>query len=288
MKLGEFINGLAIKAGVSQDSPELKTFLADPACLVELDTKIAEVINTGLMSESAALNNSKIINALVTKGRAEAYDKTDATLNEVLELLDDEDRAKIKELKFTNDRVGGLKGAIAKLKEQQKGKGTADTAVYQKQIDELNTQLKAKEAAQKEFEQNLNSKYENDSIDTELLIDLAGKNWVLPTATRKEQLFAGKIALAKVKEEAAANGYKLVRENGQTVLKTNEGLNVTDKNHNTVDLGQFIDGAVSALIAPAKQPEGNRPPGGGGNGNSNGSNMDSAKARLALAVEGMN
>jgi len=288
MKIGEFINGLALKAGYPVDGAELKTFLADPACLVELDPKIAEVINTGLMSEAAALNNPKIINTLVPKGRAEAYDKTDATLNEVLELLDEEDRAAIKGLKFTNDRVGGLKGAITKLKEAQKGKGTADTAVYQKQIDELNTQLKAEKAAKQEFEQNLNSKYENDSIDTELLIQLAGKNWVLPTTTQKEQLFAAKIALSKVKEDAVANGYKLARENGVTVLKTSEGLDVIDKQHNKVDISQFIDGAVSALIAPAKEPAGNRPPGGGGNGNGNSSNMESAKARLALAVEGMN
>lgn len=284
-KLGEFINSLALKAGLNADSPELKAFLADPACLIEIDSKISDVINSGLMNETAALNNKKILDTLVPKGRAEAYNNIDETFNrEIMELLDETDKTTLKGLKFSTDRVAGLKDVIVRLKEAKKDSKTGpEKDALQKQLDDTLQLLKTEKQARADFETKLKTDYERESIDTNLKFSLIGRKWRLPTETEADKLFAAETALNKIKSEAAAKGYKLVRdENGNLQLRTSENLKVIDpSNHTEVGLNQFIDGAVSSLIAPKTEPETKLPQGGGsGNNGQRSQNLESAKANM--------
>jgi len=291
-KLGDFINGLAIKAGLMIDSPELKAFLADPACLVEIDAKISDAINMGLMNEAAALNNKKIVDTLVPKGRSEAYDNIEAKFKPLLDLLDDTDKTALSAMKFTTDKISGLEGVIKNLKEAKKDtKSGPEKDALQKQLDDTLQLLRTEKQARTEFETGLKNQYENDVIDLNLKSSLFGRNWLLPTDTEANRQFAVETAAMKVKADLASKGYKLVRENGNLTLKTSDGTNVYDANHTEVKLNTFVDGAVSALIAPTKtDPNAGKLPGGGGTGggNNNGKqNFDSAKAELANVAAGM-
>ena len=61
MTLGDYMNQLAVSAGVASDDADLKTFLSSPSIMgAEFPKTVADKISSGLMTMDAARNNPNL------------------------------------------------------------------------------------------------------------------------------------------------------------------------------------------------------------------------------------
>lgn len=286
-KIGEFIHSIATRAGVAVDNEKLKSLLSEPTLSnIDIDQSIVETINRGLLTEDAALNTPSIL----AKARAEAYNRVDETVSKsILDLLDDSDRELVKGKKLTVERIDEIGKYIARLKEAKKDAGSkVDKDAFQKQIDELQLALKNEKAAAEASIQKLKADFENEAIESNLKLMLTGRPYKLATDSPEDKQFAIDAALLRVKQQMAAKGLKLTRENGELKLLTNENLKPYDAG-NEIQLHNFIEGAVAPLIAPVPPAGGGNPPPAPGGGPGSGQpvkGLESAMAKFAEFNEG--
>jgi len=225
----EFINELAIASGIDSEAPELKSLLADAKLsAITIPTTVSNGIQSGLMSYDAALNHPKV-GAHFRQAHLTAADtKILETLAELE--IGDEGINEIKGTKSTYDKIVASLKKVAdvktKLAATKASSDTGKSAEYQKTIDELNkkaSDLVASFAAEKEA---LLSGFDNERKDGVLNNLLMGYEY----AGEQPKEVQAKLARLLLQDALAQKGYKTEYENGNIVLKTNEGTKVFDNN----------------------------------------------------------
>lgn len=255
MKFGTLLSNLAKKAGVDTTTAEFTALLAHD---IDVPETIATSIDKSLMSLEVAKNNPEVRKA----ARAEALNGVDSKIAELLEELGIEDVADISEEKNSFNKISLLTKKVQALEASKAGANKTDKKEIEKQIADLNTQLKAAKdtltAKEKEFQTTRDSDLTNFEIQKLLL----GKEYSLPKEMDRE-LVVG-TAQQAINKALTAKGFKIVRdsETGSLKIVNKEGLPAHSDTHEPLELPSFIDGALAQnkLLKVNDQN-----PGGGGN-----------------------
>lgn len=257
MKLNALLTDFGKKVGFDLTNDKLKDILAAE---IDVPDELAEAMQKGLMTEDAAKNNPKIKAAL----RAEVYNGIDSDIEALLDELgvDETVGKSVKEQKKTVDKLKSLATHYKAEAEKAGKKGnTADAEALRKQVDDLNKQIKTIQGDSQKTIDQLKADNENNFTDFEVQALLGTKQYALPDQMKPTEKV--KTAHAIMKDELAAKGLKLVRENGQLLLRKADGTEYYDDKNNKVDLTNFLDGAL-AQRGLLKQSDPAQP--GGGNG----------------------
>ena len=225
----EFINELAIAAGVDSEAPELKSLLADAKLsAITIPTTVSNGIQSGLMT----LESAKAKPELIGHFREAHLSRADKTLLETLAELEAGDDVvnEIKGIKSTYDKIPAALKKIADLKTKAAtaaaSGATGKAAEYQKTIDDLNAKVAGLNNAFAAEKQALLSGFDNERKDGVLNNLLMGYEY----AGEQPKDVQAKLARLLLQDALAQKGYKTEYENGNIVLKTNEGTKVFDNN----------------------------------------------------------
>ncbi len=173
--LGQFINHLATKAGITSDDQHLKDILSNAELTkVTIHSDLVKALDENLLSVDAATDNHPTIGAKYKSEALNAFDKVIARVMDELE-FDEDTKTELTGVKSTYKRFETL---TAKIKELKAAKSTAtnkeDKTALQKQIEDLQEQLRVAKA-EKETEK---TNYENlrikDQIEYKLRTALSG------------------------------------------------------------------------------------------------------------------
>jgi len=225
----EFINELAIAAGVDSEAPELKSLLADAKLsAITIPTTVSNGIQSGLMT----LESAKAKPELIGHFREAHLSRADKTLLETLAELEAGDDVvnEIKGIKSTYDKIPAALKKIADLKTKAAtaaaSGATGKAAEYQKTIDDLNAKVAGLNNAFAAEKQALLSGFDNERKDGVLNNLLMGYEY----AGEQPKDVQAKLARLLLQDALTQKGYKTEYENGNIVLKTNEGTKVFDNN----------------------------------------------------------
>jgi len=225
----EFINELAIAAGIDSEAPELKSLLADAKLsAITIPTTVSNGIQSGLMT----LESAKAKPELIGHFREAHLSRADKTLLETLAELEAGDDVvnEIKGIKSTYDKIPAALKKIADLKTKAAtaaaSGATGKAAEYQKTIDDLNAKVAGLNNAFAAEKQALLSGFDNERKDGVLNNLLMGYEY----AGEQPKDVQAKLARLLLQDALTQKGYKTEYENGNIVLKTNEGTKVFDNN----------------------------------------------------------
>ncbi len=254
-KLGTLIATLAAKVGIDNTSDELKDILAITS---EVPDDIATALETKLLTVDAAKNNRDIRNAI----KAEVLNGADAKLNDLIEEFGIEVNDDYKGEKNTYEKISRLGKLIAETTAKKAGAGSkTEKGEFEKQLTELNAQLKAAKesllAKEKEFSETRNS----DLTSFEIQKILLGKDYSLP----KEMDADLKISTAQsaINKQLASKGLKIVREEDGTLkIVTKDNLPAYSEKNEPLELHSYIDGALAQnKLLRVNDPKGGDPEG---------------------------
>lgn len=261
-KLSEFLTALAKKAGIDLTDPKYADVLA---ATIEVPDDLSNALEKNLMTEAAALANSKIRSTI----RAEVYNGVDSDFNSLIEEyeLDTEVKNSILGEKKAVDRVKKLASHLKEQSEKaaKSGDKTKEEAL-KKDVENLNTQIKnLKAEKQKEIDQ-LKADNETNLTGFQVKSLLGSKKYTLPEAMKPEEQV--EMVYGIVDQELKSKGLKLVRENGTLRLVKEDGTDPYDDKNNKLELPTFIDGAlaqrgllkVSDPVEPGQPGNGPTPP----------------------------
>jgi len=225
----EFINELAIASGIDSEAPELKSLLADAKLsAITIPTTVSNGIQSGLMT----LESAKAKPELIGHFREAHLSRADKTLLETLAELEAGDDVvnEIKGIKSTYDKIPAALKKIADLKTKAAtaaaSGATGKAAEYQKTIDDLNAKVAGLNNAFAAEKQALLSGFDNERKDGVLNNLLMGYEY----AGEQPKDVQAKLARLLLQDALTQKGYKTEYENGNIVLKTNEGTKVFDNN----------------------------------------------------------
>jgi len=225
----EFINELAIASGIDSEAPELKSLLADAKLsAITIPTTVSNGIQSGLMT----LESAKAKPELIGHFREAHLSRADKTLLETLAELEAGDDAitEIKGIKSTYDKIPAALKKIADLKTKAATSAasgaTGKAAEYQKTIDDLNAKVAGLNNAFAAEKEALLSGFDNERKDGVLNNLLMGYEY----AGEQPKDVQAKLARLLLQDALTQKGYKTEYENGNIVLKTNEGTKVFDNN----------------------------------------------------------
>lgn len=246
MKLAELIAKLAKKSGVDINSEEFKKISIPD---VEVPDEVATAIDTKLMNESAAASHSAIRNKI----KAEALNGIDALVNSIIEEEQLQGTDDIKGAESSYERVkrlfGFQKNAFnQKLKDLVKpgsGKDPVDKEAYEKQLADLNSQLKDLKKTLSDKETEFNNTRESDLTSFEIQKLLLGKEYALPKEMDAELKI--QTANAAIQKQLAAKGFKVIRHpetKALTVVKA-DGTPAYSESNEPVEINSFFEGVLA-------------------------------------------
>jgi len=253
INVGEFLNNIAAKAGIDKNSAEFISLISN-AELTKITVPDAVVtgIDSKLLSLDAARNNSE----LRAHFAAQTYSGIDNALKESLLAngLTDDDLKGFLEDKQTSKNI---KTSIAKIAELEKSKAKAtsgDKVELQKSIDSLNAKIASQIAEHNKQLESMKNNFENELIDANLSSMLSSYSYALPTDVSVSVLTAKNILSRELADKKA----KIVRENGNLVLKTLDGAIYHDPtNHTPKSLKDFSDAVLTnnKLLKVSTKPD---------------------------------
>lgn len=237
-KLKDFVTKLAKKAGYDTTSDGAKAFL-ESLNDVEVPEDVEKGIDNSLISLTEAKNNHGELKGHYTKQALDGVDK------EILGLMDDfqldePTKTEILSEKSTYKRGAKLTRKIVELERQKVATtGGKDKQEIQKQIDELQGQLKlAKEQLEAE-KTNFSNQRLQDRINMKKNVLYSGMKTVhdeLDPETRNT------ILDSQITKALQDNGVKLAFDDqGNFTLLRNDGTNYFGENHQQVKPQQFIE-----------------------------------------------
>lgn len=235
--LGQLLNHLASKAGVSADDQNLKNLLSNSELSkITLHSDLVSAIDNNLLSITAATDNHPEIKKVYNAQALNAFDKR---MEEVMSDagLDDEEIEELKGVKSSYKRFEQL---TAKLKEKKKeASAPADKSALQKQIDDLLEKAKSSDAEhQKALEKEV-EKFKREKTGFELYKILNGKKTVYDTLPPK-----AKEAAIRQLIDAALQDKDAVLDFDDTenfIIRKSDGSNLVGANHTKYDPSSFID-----------------------------------------------
>lgn len=237
------ILNLAKKAGVNTDDAAVKDLTGyTELAKIEIDDSLANSLETNLLTVDSAKNNRDIANHF----KAQAFNGLDAELDAVMaELgLGDDVKTEMKAITSSTKRAASL---AKKIKELEAAKAGADNKGekidFQKKIDEITSQLKAENQKITDEKNALINKHNLEMIDMHLLNSLTGFNYANDNLSKNLQLTLAKQVVTNdlMKEKA-----KLILENGQLIIKSQDDLDYQDAKNNKVNFQEFIERSLGA------------------------------------------
>lgn len=256
VKLGALIKSLSAKMKLNQEDDALKA-------LFELDTEVDDTTATAfeqsLMTEEAALANTKIRNKI----KAEVLNGMDAIIEELTGEFEFDDASKdeVKNAGTTFQKQKVVAKKIAELQEKKAGTGTKkDKEAIQKQIDELNaTMVKVKADHAAELEAVKKSK-EDDVYNIRLESMLENKKYYNEDVPASIHALTAKQLLS---QNLAKSGAKLVWDDALKsfkLLNAETGVEYHDPNNKKISPTEFIDGVLAeSKMLKTSTPGSNEP-----------------------------
>jgi len=237
-KLKDFITQLAKKAGFDTTTDAAKPFF-DALPDTDMPEDIHKGIDNALISLTEAKNNYPELKNHYTKQALDGMDKEFLTLIEDFQ-LDEPTRNKILGEKSTYKRGPMITREIVELERKKLSSTTGkDKQEIQKQIDDLQAQLKTtKEAAENERKTFENQRLQ-DRINNKKNVFFSGVKTIhdeLDPETRYT------IIDSQIQKELQDRQAKFaLDEQGNVVLMRNDGTNFFGENHQQVKPLQFIE-----------------------------------------------
>lgn len=239
MKLGDFLNTLARKAGKENDPALVAILSSSELANREIADELANYLDMNLMSLDGAKNNPALLNhfkPVVLKALDDQY----SILAEELGIADS-----VSAEKSTYKKLDLLKTKYAEtitgLKEKQ-GKGTnaEKEAQLAAQIQQLQGQLAKLTDDRKTEVDTLTSQHANAMTDMQVRFALTGKKYANKDLPAEVNTLMAKTLLdAKLKEAGAI----LINDNGTLKLKqaANPDMDYVDSGFKTVSFNDFTD-----------------------------------------------
>lgn len=242
---GEFLNALALKAGLKPDNELLKNVLSAPdLAKINVPDELVTQIDAGLLNIEAAKNNHP---AIKSKYFAEAYDGMDA---EILKLpVDQEVLDILKQEKSTTKKLSLL---VEKLK-ATKPSDQADVTPLKQKINELQQQL-AQLAEQKVA---LESKHQQDIMNMKRDITLEAELLSYKTIYDDLDPSIKKMTLRNIldKNLQDSNAVLQLDDNGNLTLVGKDGTNVFGSDHRQLTPKAFFDKSLASILKVSDPPK---------------------------------
>lgn len=272
-KLKDFITALAKKAGYDTTSEAAKPFF-DALPDTEMPEDIHKGIDNSLISLTEAKNNHGELKGHYTKQALDGVDKEILSLIEDFQ-LDEPTRQAILAEKSTYKRGPMLTRKIVELERQKvAATGGKDKQEIQKQIDDLQLQLKTTKESWENDRKSFENQRLQDKINNKKNVFFSGVKTIhdeLDPETRYT------IIDSQIQKELQDRQAKFaLDEQGNVVLMRNDGTNFFGENHQQVKPLQFIEQVLaknkqlkvtdSSNGAPGTKPTVAQPSSSGGNG----------------------
>lgn len=250
MTIGELLNNLAQKAGISADDDKLKALLASPElAAINVDNTLVTGIENGLLSIDAAKNNHPDIKK---KYFADAYDGMDKQLLALVasDTFDQDDLDEIKAEKSTSKKAELIVTKLKAAKAQAKG---ADKEEINKQLQlahEAARQAKAEvETVKNEYE----GKIKNIQLKAAIKAVFGNYKTIydeLPPAVRTATMEA--IIMQGLQDK---NAELKTDEQGNLQLVSKDGSNVFGENHVQLTPQSFLDKTFAPILKVSGPPQ---------------------------------
>lgn len=246
MKVSEFFNQQFTKAGVPIDMnvEANKAFMdAAAAMTVEIPDDIAKGVDNKFITVEAAKNNHPEIKNYYQTQALDTIDKTTIAALKELGVPQDTIDNLVKEEGSTFKRVPLM---FKKLQDLEKAKANAskpDQAIYQKQIDDLQAQVRAEKdiavktiADKNAFEKSMRLKYKYGSMFNSV-------KTIYDTLDPEDKFGTLEVILERALHD---NNAKMdLNENGGVILLKNDGTTYFGENNVPVNAQQFVDQLLS-------------------------------------------
>ncbi len=242
--VGQLINVLAKKAGVDENDDNLKNLLANADLTkINIHGDLAKQFDENLLSIGTALDSHP---TLRNKYFAEVLNPFDKRMQDIIEEmeLDDTGKAELKNVRSSYKRFEAL---TAKMKELGAAKGNAnsktDKDALQKQIDDLQLELKkAKEEVTKK-ESEYKEKMETDRKDFRLRSHLAGYKTTLDSLDPEVR---DSTILNLINKNLEAQDAELrLDEKGNLQPYKKDGSKLYGANHTLIDLKSLVESLLA-------------------------------------------
>lgn len=242
---GEFLNALAIKAGLKPDDETLKNVLSAPdLAKINIPDELVTKMDAGLLNIDAAKNNHPDIKR---KYFAEAYDGVDA---EILKLpVDAEVLDILKQEKSTTKKLALL---VEKLK-STKPADAGEVTPLKTKINELQQQLAQLAEAKAGLEKKHLEDIRNMKMDIILESEISSRKTIyddLDPAIKKMTL---KSILDKNLQDS--NAALTLDDNGNLVLLGKDGTNVFGSDHRQLTPKAFLDKSFASILKVSDPPK---------------------------------
>lgn len=250
---GEFLNKLALKAGIKADNPALVALLAvKEFATADVPDELANAIDVALMDINAAKANPEVIKKI----KNEVLGTADKIIEDFLTGAgySDDDIADIKAEKSTFVKITKAATKIKELEGKKAAALPADKAAFQKLIDDAKTELRTSAEKSEKTINELKALHGTEMIDMNLRMLMASKKLSLPE--EMDPAIKTQVALAAVKADLVAKGFQIVNNNGVQEIQRLDGTAAYDTANRKVDLTTFIDGALAQnkLLAVNEPP----------------------------------
>jgi hypothetical protein len=239
MKLNALITALAKKANIDITDAKFAGILATET---DIPDELANAIESGLMSEAAAVANFSVRNKI----RAEVYNGIDKDVESLLEEFefDEKNRTAVLSEKKASDRMKKLASILQEQsKAAEKSGNPTKAAALEKQVEDLNKQIKTLTQTHQQKLDQLAADNENAQIGFSVKSILSSKKLALPETMSAEE----KVEMVHgiINKELQAKGLKVIRENGVLKLQKQDGTDPYDDKNNRLELPSLIDGALA-------------------------------------------
>lgn len=237
MTIGDFLNDLAAKTGVQNESALVDLLSNSEFSNHEIDDSIAQRINGGLMSLDGAKNNREVLNhfkPIVLK----AIDDKFAIIAEKYGITDE-----IAAEKSSYSKLDILERALAtKLAEAEaKGAGgqkTEEVSRLKKQIIDLQNQLQSLTTSKEAELKTLREDYARQQLDMLINFDLNGRRYA------NAELGDTNVDIARsvLNKALQAQNAVIINDNGTLKLKQagNTELDFIDASYKPVSFSDFV------------------------------------------------
>lgn len=243
MLLGDILNTLASKAGISSTDAELMKVLSSPTISnAEVPDSIGSKFDTTLMNVEAAKNNPLVIAAI----KAQVYNGVDSEVNRAIGEIGIEDalKAELDAEKNTNKKVALALKKIAELERAKADAKKGDKAELEKEIAKLNDSIKSINKEHTEKISKLTTDYENNLLTYDLKNTLKGYKYAFPAEMPEDIKI--ETVLSVLNKNLTEKDGKFIRENGALkLIKGSTNSDFYNEKNEKVDTKSFIDSVLA-------------------------------------------
>ena len=261
MTLGDYMNQLAVSAGVASDDADLKTFLSSPSIMgAEFPKTVADKISSGLMTMDAARNNPNLHKHFFGLMAAQADEMLVETMKK--HGVPDELATSIKSIDGVHKKWVALADKIKELEEAKLSANKPDKKEIEKQIADLNNQIIAEKQRATEAVTAERSQWSGRMQNQALQIMLSGYKYGLPkeipanvVIDTAKGLIQNKIQEQKLKLDfnPDTSQYKLLTESGTEYYKDNTPVSFKSFVDQVLADNKLLETAAP-ITPPSNQP----------------------------------